>query len=286
MTENQTVLASENDEKKDNVKIEREPTKSHFMDVGPGCLAVDLPCGYIDGEGKLYQQMIVKEMGGDEEELLVGKGDIVSRLNQIITNCTTRFGEYVERADISKAVSSMTAGDRMTVMIALRRISLGDIYDMRIKCPNSECQKINSFNVNLAEIEIVEMDDPMKREREDQLSSGRVVNWHVMSADDEAWLSRMKKKKEKVLSLAMLARIDKIDDVELDRTSKKGYRQSIDYLTKKLTMKERQEIRALFEGVGGTVDTDVEFDCPDCGYEWSADMEVGQASFFFPSAAK
>jgi rubrerythrin len=102
-----------------------------------------------------------------------------------------------------------------------------------------------------------------------------------MTAKDEEWLTKKQKRKEDMLTLAMMARVDAIDDESLDREKK--YKKVLAQL-KSLTIKERTEIRKLFEDSEGKVDTEVEFECPTCGYEWKADMDVGQASFFFPSA--
>jgi len=270
-------------------KISSDKTKTHMMDVGPGVLGVELPCGFIDSEKKLHDTLVVGEMTGWEEDILGGKGPIVPRLNQIITNCARRFGDLVERKDIANAVTNMTAADRMTALIAIRRVSLGDYYDVKIECP--KCNDKSRYSLNLADIDIVRMKDQYNRVREDELTSGKRVRWHVMNSSDEEWLSKRTKKKEDVLTLAMLARVEAVDvDIKKDgnveffeiKREGKNYKQALEAL-KSLGIRDRNEIRKLFETYEGSVDTMVEFECPGCQYEWKADLDVGQPGFFFPS---
>jgi len=270
-------------------KIESEPTKAHFMDEGPGVLTVDLPCGHIDGEESLHDTMTVGEMTGYEEDILAGKGPIVPRLNQIIANCTKRFGSMTGKREINHAVNQMLAPDRLAALIAIRRVSLGDFYDVKIECPFPGCKEQSRFSLNLADIDIVKMGDQRTRNREDRIGADRLVKWHIMSAADEEWLSKKTKRKEDVLTLAMLARVDAVevmvDDVltlvEVQRDGK-GYKRAL-ALLKSLPIRDRNDIRKLFEIHEGSVDTEVEFECPACSHEWKADMDVGQAGFFFPS---
>lgn len=265
--------------------IEKVRTKGHMMDVGAGAFSVDLPCGYIDPEGNLHRKMLVGEMTGYEEDILAGKGDIVPRINKIISNCTKKVGDIEDRRQIVQAVAHLTASDRMAALIAIRRISLGDFYDVKLRCPNSDkCGDESRFNLDLNDVELLMMDNPTEREYTDTLESGTIVQWHIMSAHDEEWLTTKQKKKEDLLTLNLLARVDKVgdDDVGEMRKKKKTYPDALKAL-KRLTISERNEIRALFDKAEGSVETEVDFKCPSCGYEWKADMDVGQPSFFFRS---
>lgn len=291
MTEmKKTVDGKENVDTRKEI-IESSKTKGNIMDVGPGVLSVELPCGYIDKDDVLHDVMVVGEMTGVEEDILAGKGPVVPRLNQIISNCTRRFGEISDRREINEAVTNLTSVDRMVALIAIRRVSLGDYYDVKIQCPDPDCKEHSRFSLNLSEIEIVRMEDQRARQREDVLDSGRRVHWHVMSAEDEAWLAKHGKRKEDMLTLAMLSRVDAVDIFdesggfklyEIDRSTKQGHRAAISAL-KSISMRDRNYIRRLFEEFEGSVDTEVEFACPACGHEWSSDLDIGQAGFFFPS---
>jgi hypothetical protein len=128
------------------------------------------------------------------------------------------------------------------------------------------------------------MDNPTERQRKDTLTSGRVIDWHIMTAHDEEWLTLKRKKKEDLLTLNLLARVDKVDGEEVGklRDDKNTYPTALKIL-KRLSIRERNEIRALFDEVEGSVETSVEFKCPTCGFEWEAEMGVGNLDFFFHS---
>lgn len=263
---------------------EKVKTKGHMMDVGAGTFSVDLPCGYIDSEGRLHRTMLVGEMTGYEEDILAGKGEAIPRINKVISNCTKKIGDIEDRKDIVRAVAFLTASDRMAALIAIRRVSLGDFYDVKVRCPREKCGVESRFNLNLGDIELMMMENPTKREFVDTLKSGRVVQWHIMSAHDEEWLTTKQKKKEDLLTLNLLARVDKIDDENIAklRDDKKTYPEALKAL-KRLSISERNEIRSLFDEAEGSVETEVDFECPECGFQWKADMDVGQPSFFFHS---
>ena len=276
MTEEQETV--EVIEKKD--KIVKDKTKGHILDVGPGCLAIELPAGYIH-DGELHSTSVVREMRGHEEDILAGKGSIVSRLNVVIGNCLECLGSISDKSVLKKAAYELTAGDRMAILIAIRRISLGDYYDCKVTCP--ECKVEQHMTLNLSEIEIIPMPDRMTRERVDTLPSGTEVKWHVIRTEDEEWLTTQAKKKRDQLTLGLLSRVDAINGVELDRSKK--YDDAILAL-KDLSINDRSTLRNIFETEEGSVDTKVEYRCDECQHEWEGEMNVGQSGFFFPSASK
>lgn len=261
--------------------VEQSKTKGHMLDIGSSTLGGELPCGYIDKDGTLHRTYIVKEMTGREEDLLGGKGPILDRMNQVIANCLVRLGAIEEKKELVLAVPKLTSADRMLLLIALRRISLGDYYDVKVKCQNDKCGEDLHFKMDLAKLEVVPMPDPYKRAREDTLTTGRVIKWHIMTSVDEVWLTKRAKKREDIATLAQLSRIDAIDDNVLDREKK--FESAVEAV-KALTFRERTEFRDLYRENEGSVDTEVEFECKNCDYEWKSELDVGQQSFFFPSA--
>lgn len=265
-------------EKPEAEKIELEKTKGHMLDVAAGTIAGDLPAGYIDPEGVIQRTFVAKEMTGHEEDILAGVGPVMPRLNQVITNCLISLGDITDRKAISKGVAQLTAVDRIVILMAIRRASLGDFWSSKITCP--KCDKQDNFGVNLATMEIRPMKDPEKRRFETVLSSGKRVEWHIMSAEDEEWLTKKVKAQEDILTLGLMARVDKVDDEALDRN--KNYKHALRAL-KGLRLVERREIRSATKDHEGSVDTTVEFECKFCGHEWSAEMNIGRPDFFFPS---
>jgi len=275
----------ENSEVDGNVEAEVEPikqdaTKGHVLDIGPGSIAVELPCGYIDGEA-VHASAVVREMRGHEEDILAGSGPVSARMNAIIGNCLIGVGSISEPSKLRGIVERLMAPDRMALLIAIRRASLGDKFDAHVVCPL--CKGEQHVTLDLKEVETVPMPDRMTREKTSALPSGIEIVWHVLTNDDEEWLTEKRKKKVDLLTLGLLARIDMVNGDDIDRSQ--GYRRAVSAV-KDLSMRDRTALRAIFEKEEGKVDTNVTFECsnPDCGHEWSGKMDIGQRGFFFPSA--
>jgi hypothetical protein len=283
MTEINEINSSEVTENTEVKKIESERVGGNILDVSPDYLAVELPCGYIHSN-ELHSVALVKEMGGEEEDLIVGKGPTVSRMNQIIANCLVKLGTITDRHILRMAAEQLVAQDRMAIIIALRRITVGDFWECEILCPKEGCNCKMHTTLDLRNVSIVPMKDRMLRNNELTLpKSGKVVKWHVMKSEDEQWLADAAKKKEDLLTLQLMSRTDEVDGVKLDRKLKfKDARK----ILKSLGMKDRAALRTDFEAIEADIDTDIEYTCDDCGFEWSMGMDFSQQSFFFPSETR
>lgn len=251
------------------------------MSPRSGTVAGELASGVMV-EGDTVYDFVVHEMTGVEEDLLAGKGPIMPRLNQVILNCITSIGGTVEKKDLGPIVRALTSVDRMILLIAIRRASLGDMYDLKYSCPS--CKGSNDASVNLASLEI-NKSQVAENTHSITLQSGRRIDWHTMTGIDEEWLQSQQKRQQRLgqsdlLTLAMLTRIDAIDGESLDRN--KDLKGSVTRL-KSLRLSERNEIREMFKGTEGSIDTELEFECQHCGHEFSSELDVGQVSFFFPS---
>jgi hypothetical protein len=254
----------------------------HYLDPKPTQDIFSLPCGFVDEGGTLHQKVHLREMTGIEEEVLAGKGEVTARLNRVISNCIVSLGDDL-KADLT-TVKKLTVVDRVFLLIALRRVSLGDDYGLKVKCP--ACSHTSSFKVDLGELEVRQMDDPAKRSYTGELPSGGSFTWHPMTGEDEDWLADAKKKLkgEGVVTLAMLARMDEVNGDALSKDPK-NRRALVDSVTKlaKLSIRDRNHLRRTFESTEGNIDTDLEFECDSCGHEFRADLRVDPAAFFFPS---
>lgn len=252
-----------------------------YLTPKSGTVAGQLASGVMVRE-RLERDFIVQEMTGVEEDLLAGKGDLMTRLNQVIINCTVSLGGENDRREIGQLVRAMTAVDRMIMLISIRRASLGDMYRVKYSCPS--CSGTNNAAVNLADLE-VRQSETSANTHSLTLSTGTIIKWHSMTGADEEWLTAQGKRQEKVgrsdmMTLAMLARVDEVDGAVLDRRNRLN--EAIDAL-KRLRLAERNQLREAFQTSEGAIDTNVEYQCDHCGHEFSADLDVGQVGFFFPS---
>jgi DNA-directed RNA polymerase subunit RPC12/RpoP len=242
-------------------------------------LSDSLVTGHIDGHGVLHRDFVVREMTGVEEDLLAAKGPLVPRLNQIIANCTVSLGGYMDSGSIRGVIDQLSATDRMAMLLAIRCVTFGEVYQMRIKCPH--CSKLSDAAVNLATLERQSAPDPSKVRFEDTLPSGAIVRWHVMKGHDETWLNevRSKLKSESTMTLTLLTRVDSVGDTVLNRET--GLQSAIDCV-KRLSANDRNTLRNRFSACEGKLDTEIEYQCPHCSTEFSGQLDVAQTSFFFP----
>jgi hypothetical protein len=232
----------------------------------------ELPCGYLDEGGNLFTEVALKEITGSEEDLLANpKMQPVKKINELLTRCVQRLGPYTERGRISQVVLDLTVGDRAFMMFAVRRISLGDDYPFKDKCPSCETEKL--YTVDLSELEPRKMPDPKKRSFDEILPSGKPCRFHPMTGKDEERLAKFDKNKADTLSLSILMRLDSLEN-------KAPTLQDV----KDLGLRDRNFLRDQFEDTEGGLDTEVELECPDCGEQFKRDVDVGQQGFFFPSA--
>lgn len=252
-----------------------------IMDARSGTLSGNLASG-VQFEDSMCHDYVVQEMTGVEEDLLAGKGPIMPRLNQVILNCTVSIGGVSDKKTLAGMVRKLTSVDRMIMLVAIRRASLGDHYRVKYNCPS--CTSSNNASVNLSHLEITRARSESET-HEAQLSSGCVIEWHTMTGLDEEWLSTQTKRQEKtgradMLTLAILTRVDSIDGEKIDR--RKDLNSALKTV-KGLRLSERNELRSIFKEEEGSYDTEIEYECAHCGHEFKADLDVGQATFFFPS---
>lgn len=242
----------------------------------------ELAAGFLDTDGTLYDHVEMREMTGVEEDILSSKnreGDI--KLGLILRNVTEAF---VSKGPESKRITDkekifniinceLTSMDMMAMLIALRRVSLGDLFRMRVKCPEEKCGQELEYDVNLAHMILTPMKDKKQRRYEIVLPSGKKMELALLTRKDEAIMDKARDKGEEILSYAIMARAKSIDGdtvISLDKVKALSYR-------------DRQKIRAEYQAHEAGVDTEVEVKCRACGKKSMAELEVSQTNFFFPS---
>lgn len=231
----------------------------------------ELPCGYIDEQGRLHTHVEVKEITGDEEEVLAAPNMHVNKkLSTLMAACTTAIGEYRGRDQIAKIVPDLTQGDRFYIMFAIRRVSLGDEMPLISKCPG--CEQEQKVSVNLADLDLIKMKDPMRRTYTLTLpKSGKPVQMKVLTVRGEDMIAKASETGKDRLTAALLARTESIDGKPATLSDLKA-----------LSLLDRQFLRTEWQDYEGGVDTTVEVGCGACGLEYEMDVEPGSEGFFNP----
>ncbi len=255
-----------------------------------------LPCGYLDAAGVLHTEVLLREINGRDEDMLASKKTPdKKKINQLLISCIQRLGSITDRDEIAKAVPRMLIGDRIFLVVAVRRTSLGDDYPYKDKCPS--CDKESLMRIDLSELEVVPMPEPMRRVFDVRMPSraacrawadtgslpaiekttptGNLVRFHPITGLDEETFGSVKDK-EDAISKSLLARVDMLNERP----------PSVDEL-QNLTLAERQYLRdVVFDSADGGVETTLDVTCPACENEYSRELDITQMGFFFPSAAR
>lgn len=231
----------------------------------------ELPRGYLDGDGNLHTEVVVHEITGYEEDMLAApKVPAAKKMNELLVRCVDRIGTITDRERLTEAVTNLGVGDRVYLLFAIRRTSLGDTYPFEETCPN--CGEKKLFTIDLSEMEVKHGAEPATRVFDLTLPTKKTVRFHPMTGADESKMLKLASKGADTLSLAMAMRIDMLN-------GKPPALQDV----KALTLRDRNAFRAAYEAVEGGVETTMEVECPGCEHVFERDVEVGDVGFFFPT---
>lgn len=273
------------------------------FEPGAGTAIVDLPWGILDKNGMLHTALHLKEITGEEEDVLADRGAMmIQRINRILANCTTQVGTVTDRASITSAIAKMTSPDRILALIRLRALSIGGDYHQQLRC--TECGREQRKTINLLELPVKVPATPEKRVYTTPLPSGRTVDWAIMDGDLEEITSRVRqfdgdradKKTNRNLdrakiSFAMWVRLISMDDYTFSRK----FPRDVDgvpivdekeiVMVQGLCIRDRQHLRHEVETIEAGIDLEFDFRCenPDCKYLNKAEVDITQGEFFFPS---
>lgn len=205
-------------------------------------------------------------MTGAEEELLTNQRLIRSgnAINQVFKNCLIRLGE--KKDFIMKDILDLLSGDRLTLLVHLRKISLGEEAELELNCTNQGCGVTNNITVNLEDLE----ETPYGEERVFKFilpRSKKKVSFIYLDGHMEKRLAELK---EASISSAMLMRIKDIDG---NPPTKKSMND--------MPMFDRNALRAEMHRVDAGIDTSLDADCEACGTRIRTRLEA-ESGFLFP----
>jgi len=239
----------------------------------------ELPCGYLDvNTQEVIKDVQIREITGREEDMLASSRlSSTQKISSLLTGCVVRIGVVTDKGHITRIVQNLTVGDRFFLIFAIRRVTLGDDFPVRERCP--ECGVKTLFMVDLGEdLTVRSMPDPSRRLYDVVLpSSGVLARFKVSTGMDEERLAKIRKhnKNMDALSQGILMRLELLGD------EKPTLR-----MVQDLGMRDRHYLREQFQSVEGGVDTTLELECPSCGNEWEKELDLGGTGFFFPGGRR
>jgi hypothetical protein len=232
----------------------------------------ELPCGHVDQDGNVHTSITVREMTGEDEETLAARNmPTTKKINKILVHCTESIGPYSGQA-LNTIIPDLTQGDRIFLLMAIRRASLGDEMPFQTTCPS--CKEEARFVLDLGDLETKKMANPGLRSYDVVLPKTKYkIRMKVLTGRGEEVISRAATKGKDLISTAILARIESINDKPI----------TIDDL-KALPLIDRNFLRGAWEEREGGVDTEIQIDCPSCATAYETELDISQQGFFNPSA--
>lgn len=226
---------------------------------------VTLPGGYLSIDDGLITDAEVRELTGEDEEVLSRLTSPGKMLITILERAVTRVGG--KKPD-RKILDSLLTGDRDTLLLAIRRVTFGNEVTYTTTC--DVCSESCEFVIDLSK------DIPM-RYLEDQ--SDRVFHVDCKAGTVEVALPNGATQRE--LMQASEKTIAEINSILLS-----GCVQEVNGLpsmglstVKKLGIMDREKItREIGDRVPGPRFNDVKKECPKCGSE--ATLQMSLASLF------
>lgn len=255
----------------DELRKQQEMYQTHQMSEPKSPMGIfELPCGFLAPDGELITEVSVKEITGVEEEILNAKNlSGGKKMTQVLGNCIVQLGQMVDKPILLRVARELTIGDRSFLMLAIRRVTLGDQFPFEDQC--KACNVKSLFEVDLGQLETKKMPDPKKRVFDEKLpGSGATARFHVMTGKDEESMSKVDARD--ALSAAILVRLDSINGQPVTME-----------IVKALSMRDRNHLRDRFDDVEGGVETGLTLCCPACGEEFETELNPGNTGFFFPS---
>ena len=258
---------------------------------GKGRGSFTLPVGFVGEDGKVWKNVILREVTGAEEDLM--DDDTVPRYQRntdVLTACIETIGNVTDKAKIREIVADeckvgkgITSTDRIALMVFLRRTSLGDVYKFERRCPCPRQHLCANRSLDLTSLKMKEIPEARVAKRRVEVTlprSQKKAILRVMTAKHEADLHGLKITTPDLRSMAIMARVESIDGV--------GVKGAPGLLAvKALPLEDREYIVSVYNLMEADVDTQVEVHCdhPLCSADFKFPLDLGQTFFSKGEAA-
>ena len=208
-----------------------------------------------------------------------GAKQMPATLNKILTACV----ESIEDTGPYKAPinwDAVLAGDRIYLLLMIRKATLGPKYLFKAQCGGSSCNNRFEWEVDLNDLPIIQF-TPEQRAAfvsgnrfETTLDDGTAVFFRLPTGADEKKAIALKAQhKDSLVTLALRMRIAEIDGVASQDMRK---------FVENMGLGEANNLIEKFDEVDCGVETTIEIECPECYSESDVTLPFDRA-FFFPS---
>jgi hypothetical protein len=247
--------------------------------TGGRAAEVRLPVGFCDDHGQMHRAVTLRKMTGRDEALLADPANQRNggrMVTALLANCVVQLGDLPTfgRRDIDR----MYSVDRNYLLIKLRSLTFGPELAANYTCP--ACGERFETTENLDELPTTMLPEgEVPADISVELRDGYVdvdgsvhstVTLRLARGDDEAAAAPHMRKNASLGKNALLARcLKRLGDMPEHRAEALGTKIFAD-----LTLGDRRLIDRAFNDAAPGIDLIRELDCPVCGHELRASLDM------------
>lgn len=146
---------------------------------------VQLPGGYVDGDGSLHTDARIREINGADEEALARElrnpNINIPRVVDLLLRRTVQAVGTIDPVT-SKVLGDMLTGDRASLMLDVRVLTFGNDWEVP-DFPCRLCGETFGTIVELDSIPIKKLDNPMVQEIEVELRNGHTATLKLLTGE-------------------------------------------------------------------------------------------------------
>lgn len=248
---------------------------------------VTLPIGYKGADGKIYNTAIFTAMDGNDEELIMdkkvasnGANVVTTLLAQKIVSLSDDEGHELDRIS-HNMIKGMFTGDRDALLLAIRKLSLGNIMTINAQCPR--CNEKYEIDIDLEEDVVTKNWDPEENELHrskqgvgyvdfelpDGVSDGETIHKKgylklPTGALEEQLAPMVNQNPGKANTALITACIEQLGDLPMVDTK----------LVRSMTRRDREYITNLIKNANVGPQFRVGVSCPYCGTDFKVMLEL------------
>lgn len=229
---------------------------------------IELPSGYVDNEGKLHKKVVVREMSGEEEELILNAD--AGKAGQVLNRILDRVAKLKDAPGV-KFVDSLLMVDQLFLLVQARILSFGKDYTFGVEC--TACKQNSQIKLDLESLSFKSPKNPQIEEQVSLKKSGLVVHFKKNQGKDQPNLIKIleAKSSDKITQL-LEYRITKILNKEGEQLDKA-------VVIKKLPVSDRKALREAMNESEGDAETIVDYDCVHCSHKMKVRLPIDENFF-------
>lgn len=246
-------------------------------------IQIPLPNGCIMPDGAFVRSAELRHLDGEDEDFIRDKEEVRQDglLDRLLKRCIVRLGDYTDAPSITRAYARLHLADTQSLLIDLRKSSIGPRYTFDRQCPN--CRKVSPQTIDL---EKLKLDQQKAEDFGHDVYDARVTTERPGDGETAITFSPLRVPHGALLdSIKTQYPRERATRELLVQLKTVNGEQADPGLVKKLPWAVRNAIRGAMDDVEGGYDTELEIPCPHCDSVEKAQMPIHIQSFFFPAAA-